>query len=196
MAKEQASFTVSCVCLCVCVRARARALTLPDLDRTTTVDVGICFQKPNRGYICCSTHQQGLSGLHRTQAPGWQTKALKDGTLCLVTAELGGRLLKKNKGKWNKNYIRSVGRREQKPQWANAPSWHLLFDSKRWLLSRFFLLLWYQLPLGPICNCWLPTEQDKISVNGECASPWNNRDLFISPTRDTLVLLFPACTFN
>lgn len=70
----------------------------------------------------------------------------------------------------------------------------LLTQRKRWLFSKIFLLLCYQLPLGRAYKSG-DCQQNKtrfllIVVNVQ--APWNNRDFAISPAKATLGLLFPA----
>lgn len=75
----------------------------------------------------------------------------------------------------------------------------LLTQRKRWLSSKIFLLLWYQLLLGFVYKSW-DCQQNKtrfllMVVNVQAS--WNNRDFDISSTKATLVLLFfPAWTLG
>lgn len=109
---------------------------------------------------------------HFQLSPGHMLQAdrekLQRTQLCIQPpAELGGRLLKRKK-KRHKLYIDGCGGRgEGKMQWANVPSWHLPFDSKKKMafFQNFSIIVVSAASWTRLKKLRLPTEQDKISVN-------------------------------
>ena len=164
-----------------------------------SVIVAICLsEESKKRNTSDSTCQGGSPVLTITHAPGWQLEVEKDRALYPASWTWWQAVFFflflfffKKKHKLSMEGC-GGGERGKCNELMLLVGICLLTQRKRWLSSKIFLLLWYQLLLGFVYKSW-DCQQNKtrfllMVVNVQAS--WNNRDFDISSAKATLVLLF------